>query len=139
MIQTSIDEKAIQEKTRELCSLILAQPRFKNLTHDVKAFLDDQVSQEEYRKVSRLGRELHERQMSGQNLEESAISEFEKLRFSLLENPVARAFIEAQSEMNRIQDSIHKHISKSFELGRVPADEDLECEDGCSGSDCGCH
>lgn len=139
MIQTSIDDTAILQKTKELCSLILSQPRFAGLRQEVKAFLEDQPSQEQYRHVSRRGRELHERQMSGQTVAEAEISEFEKLRFSLLENPVARAFIEAQSDMNRIQDSINQYISKTFELGRVPEESDFECEDGCSGDSCGCH
>ena len=139
MIQTSMDDAAILHKTKELCSLILAQPRFAGLEKQVKAFMEDKPSQEQYRSVSLRGRELHQRQMAGQPVAEAEISEFEKLRFGLLENPVARAFIEAQSDMNRIQDSINQYLSKTFELGRVPEEADFECEDGCCGDACGCH
>ncbi|MDD5260404.1 MAG: YlbF family regulator [Methylacidiphilales bacterium] len=138
MIQTADPEAAIQEKTKELCALILALPHFHGLTQDVKAFLDDEKSQEQYRAVSLRGRELHEKQKAGGKVAETEVGEFEKMRFSLMENPVARNFIEAQGEMNRIQDSINRYLSKCFELGRVPEASDFESEGDCCGGGCDC-
>jgi hypothetical protein len=55
----------------------------------------------------------------------------------LLGNPVARGFLDAQEELHEIQSSIHKHISKTIELGRLPVAADLE--EGSCGHGCGCH
>jgi len=139
MIESAIDEQAVLEKTRELCALILGQPKFKVFAHDVRVFLDDKDSQEQYRTVSRRGRELQQLQGSGQPIGEPEIKEFEKMRYDLLNNPVASAFIEAQTEMNQIQEKVNRWLSKSFELGRVPEEKDFECdENGGCGSGCGC-
>ncbi|MDR0533305.1 MAG: YlbF family regulator [Verrucomicrobiales bacterium] len=141
MIQAAIDEDAIFEKTRELCALILAQPKLKSWPQDMQAFMEDKNSQEQYRSVSARGRELHDRQMNGGALSEEEIGSFEKSRYELLENPVARAFIEAQGDLNKVQDLVNRVLSKSFELARVPEKDDLCCGDGdCDGDGgCGCH
>jgi cell fate (sporulation/competence/biofilm development) regulator YlbF (YheA/YmcA/DUF963 family) len=140
MIQAAIDDEAIFEKTKELCALILAQPKLQNWPKDMQAFLGDKTSQEQYRSVSMRGRELHERQMSGGEITAEEIDSFEKSRFALLENPVAKAFIETQGDLNKIQETVNRIINKSFELAKVPEKEDMCCgEDDCEGGGCGCH
>jgi cell fate (sporulation/competence/biofilm development) regulator YlbF (YheA/YmcA/DUF963 family) len=134
MIQPAIDEDAIFEKTRELCALILAQPRLKSWPQDMRAFMADKASQEQHRSVSARGRELHERQMNGGALTEEEIGGFEKARCALLENSVARSFIETQGDLSKVQELVNRIISKSFELARVPERDELCCGDG----DCGC-
>jgi hypothetical protein len=39
--------------------------------------------------------------------------------------------------MHKMQDSVSKYVSKTLELGRVPAAEEMES--GSCGSGCGCH
>ncbi|MEO0454762.1 MAG: YlbF family regulator [Verrucomicrobiota bacterium] len=138
MIQPIIDQQAINEKTRELCQLLLSQPAFQDMRDDIHAFIDDDDAQEKYRQVAAQGRELEVRQIQGEQIPADVVAEFEKIRYDFLENPVARKFIEAQSAMNGVQEQINKYISKSFELGRVPNEEDLKCEEGGCGSGCGC-
>ena len=55
-----------------------------------------------------------------------------------MENPAARAFLDAQEEMHDIQKSVTRMVKKTLELGRVPSEEDIS-EGGSCGSGCGCH
>ncbi|MEM6822522.1 MAG: YlbF family regulator, partial [Verrucomicrobiota bacterium] len=129
------------EKTRELCQLILNQPAFQTSRKDIHAFLDDDNAQALYRDIAERGKQLEQKQMQGQQLDPSELEEFEKKRFAFLENPVAKNFIDAQQMMNEVQEIINKYVNKSFELGRVPLEEDLTCDEekGSCGSGCGCH
>jgi cell fate (sporulation/competence/biofilm development) regulator YlbF (YheA/YmcA/DUF963 family) len=149
MIQSAIDNDAIVKKTRELCQLLLNQPAFQDMRRDIHAFLDDQSAQEHYRSITRRGMELQQKQANGQTLSPDEINGFEQLRTAFMGQPVARAFVEAQQAMNSVQETINRYVSKSFQLGRVPLPEDLECcghdhdhdhgeGEGC-GSGCGCH
>ena len=52
-------------------------------------------------------------------------------------NSVATNFLEAQAEFQQVQDRINQIISKTFEIGRVPNQDDFDfCSDGFG--DCGC-
>jgi hypothetical protein len=70
-------------------------------------------------------------------LENTEISEFEKHRDSLLQNPVTRGFMDAREELHEIQHSIQKYVSKTLELGRIPSETDFD--EGSCGEGCGCH
>ena len=82
------------------------------------------------------GDALQQKQQMGMPLDNGEIAEFEKNRDSLLNNPVAADFLTAQQQMHKIQESVMQYVSKTFELGRVPALEDFPAE-GC-GPSCGC-
>lgn len=141
MIKPNLDHAAIVDKTRELCQLILNQPAFQESRKDIHAFLDDEKAQELYRTVAERGRELEQQQMQGMQPDESAVETFEKMRFDFLENPIAKNFIEAQQMMNEVQEVVNGYVNKSFELGRVPTEEDLEKakKESCGcGTGCGC-
>jgi cell fate (sporulation/competence/biofilm development) regulator YlbF (YheA/YmcA/DUF963 family) len=97
----------------------------------------DTQAQELYESLNEKGRSLHEKQHQGLPLEAPEIAAFESGRQALLENAVAKAFIDAQEEMHDMQQGVHEFVSKTFELGRVPTGEDLES--GSCGEGCGCH
>ena len=63
---------------------------------------------------------------------------FERERESLLSNPVASAFIDAQSELHEVRKSVEQHVALTLELGRLPTADDLGGGCGCD-SGCGCH
>jgi cell fate (sporulation/competence/biofilm development) regulator YlbF (YheA/YmcA/DUF963 family) len=127
----------IEEKTKELCQAIVAQPEMISIRKRIDTFLSDAAARSQYETVTSKGQVLHEKQHSGQPLAGAEISDFEKSRDVLLANPVARGFLDAQEELHEIQHSIQKQISKTLELGRVPTAEDLK-EESC-GHGCGCH
>jgi cell fate (sporulation/competence/biofilm development) regulator YlbF (YheA/YmcA/DUF963 family) len=126
----------IEEKTRELCQAIVEQPEMVSIRRRIDTFLADTAARGQYEAVMSKGNALHEKQHSGQTLDGVEIADFEKHRDELLKNPAARNFLDAQEELHGIQHSIQKHVSKTFELGRVPTEADLE--EGSCGHGCGC-
>jgi cell fate (sporulation/competence/biofilm development) regulator YlbF (YheA/YmcA/DUF963 family) len=127
----------IEEKAKELCATIIAQPEMISIRKRIDVFLSDAAARGQYETVTSKGQVLHEKQHNGQPLESLEISDFEKSREALLANPVARGFLDAQEELHEIQNSIQKQISKTLELGRIPTAEDLA--EGSCGNGCGCH
>jgi hypothetical protein len=83
------------------------------------------------------GQALQQKQQSATPLSNQEITEFEQHRESLMSNPVARGFIDAQEELREVQETISQYVSKTLELGRMPTDEDLS--GGSCGHGCGCH
>ena len=127
----------IEEKTRELCQTIVEQPEMISIRKRIDTFLSDPKARGQYETVMSKGHALQEKQAQAQALDGAEIADFEKHRDALLKNSVARGFLDAQEELHQIQHSIHKHITKTLELGRLPTEDDLD-ESSC-GQGCGCH
>lgn len=127
---------AVLEKTRELCAALAAEPGIIAIRQRINAFISDDQARAQYEELMSTGQRLQEKQQRALPLSMEEIQEFERQRDALLANPVARGFLEAQDELHRLQDSIHQHITKTLELGRVPGAEDFE--DGSCGPGCGC-
>lgn len=129
--------ETVQTKLQELCRSILAEPAFEGARLRVEKFLIDDAARAQYVRVSEQGEHLHHKQTQGVELADAEVAEFEKQREVLLQNPVARGFLDAQEELQELQQSINKFISKTLELGRLPEME--EVSGGSCGSGCGCH
>ena|SRR5271154_4081159 len=131
-----IEENVIDKKTRELCQAIVEQPEMSSIRRRIDTFLADASARSQYETVTNKGQALQEKQSRAQQLDGSEIADFEKHRDALLNNPVARGFLDAQEELHKLQHSIQKQVSKTLELGRVPTGADLE--EGSCGHGCGC-
>jgi cell fate (sporulation/competence/biofilm development) regulator YlbF (YheA/YmcA/DUF963 family) len=127
----------IEEKTRELCQTLIAQPEMLAIRKRIDTFMADAGTRGQYEMLMGKGQALQEKQQSGQPLAPAEISDFETSREALLKNPVATGFLDAQEELHAIQHSIQKHVTKTLELGRLPTAEDLD--EGSCGHGCGCH
>ena len=127
----------IESKTQELCEAILEQIQAGGIRQRIDTFLADTGARSQYEALMSKGQALHEKQHQGKPLEPAEISAFEKDRESLLKNPVATSFLDAQEEMQELQGVVQKRIAKTIELGRIPGAEDLA--EGSCGSGCGCH
>jgi len=131
---TQTEENAILEKTKVLCQTIVDQPGMISLRQRIDTFLADSTACSQYETVVKKGQALQEKQAQGRQLESAEIADFEKHREALLNNSVARGFLDARAKLHEIQHSVQQYVSKTLELGRVPAAEDLEdhsCGDGC--------
>jgi cell fate (sporulation/competence/biofilm development) regulator YlbF (YheA/YmcA/DUF963 family) len=135
-MQTTQDS-LITEKTRELCQAILDEPSMRSARQRIEAFIADEKSRTQYEALMAKGQALQQKQQRSEQLTGAEISAFEKERETLLGNPVARGFLEAQEEMHHVHQSINQLVSKTLELGRVPNEADLE-EGGSCGHGCGC-
>ncbi len=131
-------QDSIESKTLELCQTILEEPNFQEHRKRIDAFMADQDAKAQYQTVVEKGEALNHKQQMGQSLSDEEIQDFEQHRQALDENPVTRDFLQAQREMQQVQQSINQYLSKTFELGRLPTQDDLS--GGCCGeSGCGCH
>ena len=134
---STIEETPIARKTRELCQTVLDEPSMKALQQRIANFMADEPTRARYDGLVTKGQALQEKQQNSLALTSEEIADFEQHRDSLLQNPVARGFLDAQQELHQVQESIHKYVSKTFELGRLPSDDELS-SGCCSNSGCGC-
>ena len=129
----TLQDGPVVAKTIELCETILSQPDFQALKQNIEAFLGDENAKQLYRTVAEKGEHLHHKQHQGVQLGDDEIAEYEQHREALMKSPVALAFLEAQEGMRQIQDTVTKYVTKTIEIGRVPAAGDFEsCGSGCS-------
>jgi cell fate (sporulation/competence/biofilm development) regulator YlbF (YheA/YmcA/DUF963 family) len=127
----------VRQKTLELCETIVRQAEFQSIRQRVEAFMADSAAQRQYQSLNEKGRALHERQHEGMPLDAREIAAFDSERDAFLSNPVAKGFIDAQEEMHELQQGVQQLVTKTFELGRIPSEEDLQ--EGSCGQGCGCH
>ena len=132
-MQTTTKESTIIRKTKELCQAILEEPDTRAALERIELFMADDKARAQYEGLMSQGQALNQKQQRSVPLTNDEISSFEKDREALLENPVARGFLDAQEEMRAMHESINKYVTKTLELGRVPSEEDFEsCGHGCT-------
>ena len=137
LTSAEVKETLVIQKTRELCQTIVEQPEFQNIRRRIDTFMADEQARNQYQTVVEKGELLQHKQQMGMPLSDDEIKDFEKQRETLVNNPVARDFLDAQQEMHKVQESVGQYLTKTFELGRAPTDEDFSS--GSCGSSCGCH
>src|ERR671914_280906 len=93
---TTTEETAIMQKTRELCETIVAQPEFQALQRQIADFMADEQAKTQYQTVADRHDWLQQKQQMGAAVEQSEIDEFNKHRDVLVNNPIARGFLDAQ-------------------------------------------
>ena len=128
------ENSVVLEKTKDLCQTILEDPGVKKIRQRIDAFMADERSRQQYDGVLAKGQALQEKQQSNA-LSGEEIADFEQHRDQLLDNPVARGFLDAQEELRDLQQTVQKYINKTLELGRMPTEEDFSsgcCDHGCS-------
>jgi len=126
-------DTAVMRKTLELCETIVQQPEFQSLRQRIDAFLADEDAKQQYETVVEKSHELQHKQQQAMPLSEAEINEFELNRKALIENPVAKGFLDAQQEMQTVQQTVTRYVAKTFEIGRQPTPEDMSsCGHGCS-------
>jgi cell fate (sporulation/competence/biofilm development) regulator YlbF (YheA/YmcA/DUF963 family) len=136
-MQTLIEETPVLQKTKELCQAILDQPNMQSIRRRIDAFMGDEKTRAQYENLVTKGQALQEKEQTSAPLSREEINDFEKQREAVVNNPVARNFLDAQEELHNVQATIHQYVNKTLELGRMPTDEDLG--GGSCGHGCGCH
>ena len=133
----TLNHEAVLEKTRELCQTIVSQPEFISIRKRVDSFMADATAQAQYQSLSERSHYLQHKQAQGLQLEDAEVTAFDKERDAFFGNPIAKDFMDAQEEMQQVQQSVNQMVTKTFELGRVP--EETELDNGSCGHGCGCH
>ena len=134
---STVLETSVLDKTRELCEAIIQQPEFDSVRQRIDQFLINDAARQQYQELNETGEHLHHKQHQGVEISKEEIEAFEKKRQEFLNNPVARGFMEAQDEAFKMRDQVAKYVGKTYELGRVPGEEDFE-SDCCNEGGCGC-
>ncbi len=129
------EDSTVITKTRELCAQIASDPLFLSLQESVERFLSDDAARLQYQSVHERGEELHQKQHAGIELGAAEIREFEAAREALFDNEIAREFLTAREQLEKLQKEIGKYVGMTLELGRCPtADELAEASGGgCCG------
>jgi cell fate (sporulation/competence/biofilm development) regulator YlbF (YheA/YmcA/DUF963 family) len=137
-MQTTSEETALVRKTKELCQVLLDEPNVRSIRQRIDTFMGDESSRAQYDGLVNKGQALQEKQQMSQTLSREEIDDFEQHREALLNNPVARDFLNAQEEMHEVQKSVHQYVRKALELGRVPTEEEVAAGE-CGQGGCHCH
>ncbi len=130
-------ETLITQKTKELCQAILDQPELRAARQAIDAFISNEKARSQYENLMNKGQELQQKQQRSQQITQDEVNSFETEREALLNNPVARGFLDAQQEMHEVHESVNRMVSKTLELGRLPTEADFQ-EEGSCGHGCGC-
>lgn len=130
------DQSIVLRKTQELCEALLQDPHFQELRLKVDQFMINDAAKQQYQDLSEKGEYLHHKQEQGLELSDDEVKEYESRRNRLMQNPVARGFLDAQQSMRELQETVNKYVGKTFELGRVPNTDEMS---GSCGEGCGCH
>jgi len=136
-MQTTIEETSVLRKTKELCQALLDEPSMQSIRSRIDTFMGDDHARGQYEDLMNKGQALQQKQQQALALTPKEVDDFENGRKALLDNPVARGFIDAQEELHEVQNSIQKYVNKTLELGRMPSEEDFS--EGSCGHGCGCH
>jgi len=131
------EETPVIRKTKELCQAILDQPAYQEMKRTIQAFLADTKMREQYQRLCDLQDQLHEKHESGHTITDDEVAQFEREETEFLSNSVAQGFIDAQRAMHKNEQTVSAYVRKTFELGRLPTDDDFS-GGGC-GPSCGCH
>ena len=131
------EETPVVRKTKELCQTILDQPAYQEMKRTIEAFLSDEHMRAQYQRLCDLQDALHEKHENGGEIADLEIAQFEREETEFLANPVAQGFIDAQRAMHKIEATVSAYVRKTFELGRMPTEDDFS-GGGC-GPSCGCH
>jgi len=135
-MQTMIEQTPVMLKTRELCQAIVGQPNMPSIRQRIDSFMGDEKTRAQYDGVMTKGQALQQKQQMSLPLTGEEISDYDQHREALLNNPVARGFMDAQEELHQVQESIQQYVTKTLELGRVPSEEEMDS--GSCGHGCGC-
>src|ERR1044071_23558 len=136
-MQSALEQTPVLQKTKELCEAILEQPGMQSIRQRIDAFMGDDQVRAQYDGLVNKGQALQQKQQMAMPLSGEEIADFEQHRDTLMKNPVARGFLDAQEELHQVQHSIQQYVTKTLELGRLPTENDLSSCCGDHGG-CGC-
>jgi cell fate (sporulation/competence/biofilm development) regulator YlbF (YheA/YmcA/DUF963 family) len=133
---TMTEESVIVTKTKELCQAILDEPSLREVRQRMDTFMNNDEARTLYDGLVTKGQALQQKQQLSQPVSGEEVADFEQHRTALFNNPVARDFLDAQEQIQQVQESVQQYVAKTLELGRLPSEEDMH--GGSCGHGCGC-
>ncbi len=115
-----------KETAKDLCRALLEDEKLKGVFTSIDAFMENDVSKELFSQMQTKGEELQTKQQAGIELTAGEVEEYNKLREKMLDDPAAKAFVEAQESIQSVHQTIGSWVSLVFENGRMPTEEEFE-------------
>ena len=115
-----------KETAKDLCRALLEDEKLKGVFTSIDAFMENDVSKELFSQMQTKGEELQTKQQAGIELTAGEVVEYNKLREKMLDDPAAKAFVEAQESIQSVHQTIGSWVSLVFENGRMPTEEEFE-------------
>jgi cell fate (sporulation/competence/biofilm development) regulator YlbF (YheA/YmcA/DUF963 family) len=137
IMETITENDTLIQKTKDLCQVILDRPDFAEIKRQMDEFMNDELAKHQFQLLSQKGNILQTKQQHGMPMVESEITEFQRMRDELMANPVAKGFFDAQDRIQQVHTDVLRYLNKTFELGRMPTEEDFN-DGSCCDSGCGC-
>ena len=136
---TTLPEFAtIEDKAREFCEFVVQDPGFAAARGKIDLFMENEEAKSAYRAWQEKGQQLHQMSHQGAQPSDEDVAEIEMLKATVMANPVAVDFAEAEDHMNSIFGSMVKILQKTLQNGEVPTAEELAENECCGNSGCGC-
>ncbi|MCP4847731.1 MAG: YlbF family regulator [Verrucomicrobiaceae bacterium] len=115
-----------KETAKDLCRALLEDEKLKGVFTSIDAFMENDVSKELFSQMQTKSEELQNKQQAGIELTAGEVEEYNKLREKMLDDPAAKAFVEAQESIQSVHQTIGSWVSLVFENGRMPTEEEFE-------------
>ncbi|WP_165820846.1 YlbF family regulator [Pueribacillus theae] len=133
------EKSAILEMTEKLCETILDQPEYKEINRKINTFAYNEQAKMLYQSLYDHQMRLHQKQQQGFPVTDEESQAFQKEYEKALENDTIKEFIEAQQQIEEIEQTVNMYVSTTIKLGRLPKPEDFQSGScGCGGGACGC-
>ena len=114
-----------KETAKDLCQALLEDEKLKGVFASIDAFMENDPSKELFSQMQTKGEELQTKQQAGIELTAGEVEEYNKLREKMLDDPAAKAFVEAQESIQSVHQTIGSWVSLVFENGRMPTEEEF--------------
>ncbi len=99
--------------------------------------MNNEAARDDYHSLVSKSEALQRKQQQDQALGEAEVADFESHRERVLDNPVARAYLDAQENLRQVHHAVVKLVSMALESGQVPTEE--EFAQATCGHGCNCH
>ena len=133
-----INNDALMDNLKELCTTLISQPAYKELRQMIEQFTTDSEAMSQYEQFVNKNQQLLQKEQQGLEMQEEEIEDYNQEEQKLYANPVIRKFLYAQQEFDKTQQFISKYVLKSVELSRLPKPEELKHDSSCGcGGACG--
>ena len=148
-------QQDLLDATTTLCNALAQSPQIIAAKARIGLFFQNPDATKLFEEVNAYGEELRSKHLAGMPPTEEEIEKFDKLRASVIENELARGFLEARQSVDALLATINQYLGMSIDMGRAPTPEEVEesakraasascscggdCDGDCScGGDCQC-
>ncbi len=115
----------VDEKMEELCTLLLEQPKYKELKQMIERFDADEPAIRQLEAFGETQQAMQAKERQGQALSREETEHFDREERALYGNAVIRQYLFARQEFANLQRWFGEYLGKTIEAGRLPKPKEL--------------